>query len=39
MKKLLVLAISASFAVAVAGCTHTGVGKMPIGKEPIVTKY
>jgi hypothetical protein len=37
MKKLLVLAIAASFAVTVAGCTT--MGKAPIGKTPVVTKY
>ena len=37
MKKLLILAISASFAVMVAGCTT--MGKAPIGKTPVITKY
>jgi len=40
MKKLIVLAVSASFAFMVAGCANTGmIGKAPIGKEPVVTKY
>ena len=41
MKKLIVLAVSASFAFMVAGCNTTGtmIGKAPIGKEPVVTKY
>jgi hypothetical protein len=41
MKKVVVLAVAASFAMTVAGCTT--LGKAPIGKTPapapVVTKY
>lgn len=38
MKKLLVLAVTASFAVLIAGCA-ADFGKAPVGKTPVVTKY
>jgi hypothetical protein len=37
--KLITLAVVASVAFLVAGCVHAGKSPIPIGKQPVVTKY
>ena len=37
--KVITLAIVASVALLAGGCMHDLVGKAPIGKQPVVTKY
>lgn len=36
MKKILIVAVAATLAMATAGCV---TGKAPIGKAPVTTKY
>jgi outer membrane lipoprotein SlyB len=38
MNKLLFV-MAACVALLVAGCANTNIGKYPVGKSPVVTKY